>query len=68
MAATDSFSFHGFIYCFNHHIGHAALLQSNANEHKHFNLLATVNEILVSHTETYESWYYDFKEIIFSKR
>ena len=38
------------------------------NEHKHFNLLATVNEILVSHTETYESWYYDFKEIIFSKR
>ena len=30
MATTDSFSSHGFIDCFNHYIGHAALLNSNA--------------------------------------
>ena len=29
-STTDSFSLHGFIDCFNHHTGHAALLQSNA--------------------------------------
>ena len=32
MATIDSFSLHGFIDCFNHHIDHAALLQSNENE------------------------------------
>ena len=30
VATADSFSLHGFIDCFNYHIGHAALLQSNA--------------------------------------
>ena len=29
MATTDSFSLHGFIDRFNHHIGHAALHQFN---------------------------------------
>ena len=30
MVTTDSLSLHGFIDWFNHHNGHAALLQSNA--------------------------------------
>ena len=32
MAIADSFSLHGFIDCFNHHIGYAAWLQSNVQD------------------------------------
>ena len=56
MATTDSFSLHGFIDCFNNHIGHAALLQSNAKWTWTFQLSIkispVVSEIPVSQTET----------------
>ena len=59
MVAADSFSLSGFIDFFSHHIGHAALLQSNARWKWIFQhiikILAIVSKIPVSHTETQES-------------
>ena len=55
MATTDSFSLHGFIDCFNHHIGHAALLQPNARWKFYQNIGKISDKNPVSHTETYES-------------
>ena len=56
MAAADSFSLHGFIYCFNHHIGHAALLKSNAKWtwtiQLFIKILPIASKIPVSHMET----------------
>ena len=55
MATNDSFNLHGFIDCFNHHIGHAALLQSSAKRTLTFKLfikiLPIVSKTPVSHTE-----------------
>ena len=56
MATTDLFSLNGFIDCFNHHIGHVALLQSNARSKWIFQpfikIMATVSKVTVSQTET----------------
>ena len=59
MVAADSFSLSGFIDFFSHHIGHTALLQSNARWKWIFQhiikILAAVCKIPVSPTETQES-------------
>ena len=52
IATTDSFGLHGFIDRFNHHVGHTALLQSNATFQLFIKILVIVSKTPVSNMET----------------